>query len=219
MSWLSRLRRPPSEESGPGEEETPTTPPVVRSAPGVAALFAGLGEDRRHSVLDLGTASETSLRLYGKFARWIRFVDLLPDPPHGEVLLEALDRIPSVSDRPYDLVLMWNVLDHLGPEERPLLIRRLSQLTAPGSRLYILVDGSGSGTTQPLRFNLEALDRVSQEAVGPAHRAQPQLLPADVERLLAPFEVAHAFTLRAGWREYVAHRKGKDPRATTWWTR
>jgi hypothetical protein len=167
----------------------------------------------------LGTASEASLRLYGSFARWIRFVDLLPDPPHGDAWLEALEKIPPVPDRPYDLVLMWNVLDHLRLEERPALIRRLSQLTAPGSRLYVLVDGSGDEIVHPLRFSLEAADRVSQEVAGPPRPAQSPLLPAEVSRLLAPFEVAHAFTLRLGWREYVAHRKGRDPRATTWWTR
>jgi len=220
VNWLlRRIRRRPPEEPRTDEPEKELPSSVVRSSPGVAAIFAGLREDRSHTVLDLGTASEASLRLYGKFARWIRFVDLLPDPPHGDAWLEALERIPPVPDRPYDLVLMWNVMDHLRRDERPALIRRLAQLTAPGSRLYVLVDGSGARTTHPLRFDLEDVNRVRREVAGPLRPSQPQLLPAEVERLLAPFEVAHAFTLRQDWREYVAHRKGRDPRATTWWTR
>jgi hypothetical protein len=34
----------------------------------------------------------------------------------------------------------------------------------------------------------------------------PELLPAEVERLVRPFSVTAAFTLRLGYREYVAER-------------
>jgi hypothetical protein len=192
---------------------------VTRSSPGVAALFAGLREDRSHAVLDLGSASEANLRLYGEFARWVRFAELLPDPPHGEAWEKALENLPAAPGQPYDLVLLWNVLDALQPQERPPLIERLSQVTGPGARLYVLVGPSGEGASRPLRFTLQSADQVSQEVVGPPRPPRPPLLPAAVERLLSPFQVAHAFTLRGGWREYVAHWKGRDPRATTWWTR
>jgi hypothetical protein len=51
---------------------------------------------------------------------------------------------------------------------------------------------------------LAGLDRVSVQVVGPPEAAQPALLPAPVERLLRPFTIMHAFTLRSGLREYVA---------------
>ena len=104
-------------------------------------------------------------------------------------------------------MLAWNLLDHLAPEERPPLVDRLTQLTAPGARLYVVVDGSREPNTRPLRFTLLDADRVCQQAVGPPHPAQPQLLPAEVERLLAPFRVVRAFTLRLGLREYLAIRR------------
>jgi len=185
----------------------------------VAAFFAGLREDRSHAVLDFGSASEANLRLYGQFARWVRFAELLPDPPHGEAWAEALENLPSAPGQPYDLVLLWNVLDTLEPLERPPLIERLSRITAPGARLYVLVGVSGERARSPLRFTLRTVSQVSQEVVGPPLPPRPPLLPAEVERLLVPFQVAHAFTLRGGWREYVAHWKGQDPKATTWWTR
>ena len=88
-----------------------------------------------------------------------------------------------------------------------VLVQRLVDLTAVGARLYVLVDGSGEATPRPLAFSLLSTDRVSQEPVGPPHPAYPQLLPAAVERLLRPFEVVQAFTLRGGWREYLAIRR------------
>lgn len=204
MDWLRRRRRtPPQEVIAPKPGEV-IPAPRERAAPGVAAIFAGLRRDRRHAVLDLGAAAENSLRLYSGFARWVRFADLLTDPPHGAGLAEALRTLPPLPQQPYDLVLAWNLLDRLAPAERPHLIRRLDELTAPGARLSVVVDASGKSTAHPLRFSLLDLDRVSQEATGPPEPAWPQLLPAEVGRILEPFEVVRAFTVRLGFREYVA---------------
>lgn len=221
MDWLSRIRRAPPKTAPPKEEESEETapPPVVRASPGVAAIFAGLREDGSHGVLDLGPAVGANLRLYGRYARWVRFGSLLLDPPQGEAWARALRALPPLPDRAYDVVMVWNLLDRIPPEYRRGLIERLAQLTGPGARLHLLVDASGQPLTRPLRFTLQDVDRVSQEKVGVPQPAHPPLLPAEVERILAPFQVAHAFTLRGGLREYVAHWQGRDPRATTWWTR
>ncbi|MCK5651330.1 MAG: hypothetical protein KAJ42_08135 [Gemmatimonadetes bacterium] len=208
MNWLRRTRPTPA------PEETPQAP-TERAAPGIAALFAELSEDGSHAVLDFGAAAETSLRLYSRFARRIRFADLLTDPPHGEAWAAALRALPPHPDQPYDLVLAWNLLDRLAPEERPPLVERLTQLTTPGARLYVVVDASGEPNTQPVRFTLLDVDRVCQQAVGPPHPPQPQLLPAEVERLLAPFRVMHGFTLKLGLREYVAVRGESSASSTS----
>jgi len=206
VDWLRRIRGTPPGEAATAPEET-VPAPIERGAPGVAALFAGLTEDGSHTVLDFGAAAETKLRLYSGFARRIRFADLLTDPPHGEAWADALRALPPHPDQPYDIVMAWNLLDCLAPDERPPLVERLTQLTASGARLYVVVDASGEPMAHPLRFTLLDVDRVGQEAVGPLRPAQRQILPAEVERLLVPFRVVHAFTLRLGLREYVAVRK------------
>jgi len=207
VDWLRRIRSPTHREAAAAAPEGGVPESVERAAPGVAALFAGLSQDGRHAVLDFGTAAETKLHLYSGFARRIRFADLLTDPPHGDAWAAALRALPPHPDQPYDLVLAWNLLDRLAPEERPPLVERLTQLTVSGARLYVVVDISKEPNTRPLRFTLLDADRVRQQAVGPPHPAQPQLLPAEVERLLEPFRVVHAFTLRRGLREYVAIRR------------
>lgn len=182
---------------------------MERAAPGVAALFAGLDPNRTYSILDLGTAAESHLRLYGGYARQIRFADLVEKPARGANWANAVQSIPPNPHQPYDLVMGWNILDRLSPEGKHLLIERLDSLTADGARLYVSVDASGSRETRPMRFKLLGVDRVRQEAAGPIETAQAQLLPAQVERLLAPFEVVRAFTLRLGLREYVAVKGGE----------
>jgi hypothetical protein len=209
VDWLHRIRRAPPQDEQPREPDRRTSPPVERAAPGIAALFAGLDPSRTYSVLDLGAAAESHLRLYGTYARQIRFADLLERPSRGADWAGAVHGIPPNPHQPYDLVLAWNLLDRLGPETRHLLIERLDGLTAHGARLYAAVDASGASETRPLRFKLLGVDRVRQEVAGPPEAAPPQLLPAQVERLLAPFEVVRAFTLRLGLREYVAVKGGE----------
>lgn len=177
---------------------------MERAAPGIAAFFDGVSEDGSHAVLDLGPAVEANLRVYGRYARQIRFADLLNTPPEGSSWAGALGALPR--ERPWDLVLAWNLLDRMAPEQRRPVVDELVALTGSGARLYLVMDTSGAPTTQPLRFTLLGKGRIRQEPMGPPHRAWPRPLPAEVERLLEPFLVTQAFVLRLGMREYVAVR-------------
>lgn len=202
--WHSKQQR---REAAREEAGDAPPPPVVRAAPGVSALFAGVKPDGSHAILDLGPSAEPHFRLYSHFARSIRFGDLLPRLPYGSTWHVADGALPPGPRQPYDLVLAWNLLDRLTPEERPRLVERVAQITAPGARLYVVVDASGARFSRPLRFTLVDLERVSQQIAGPPEPAGRELLPGDVERVLAPFEIVHAFTLRVGLREYVAVKR------------
>jgi hypothetical protein len=172
----------------------------------LAALFGTMKAERAHSILDLGEASRRHLAVLSPYARQIRFAGLVPTPPAGDVLRVALERLPPNADHPYDIVLAWDVLDRLGPPDRKALLDRVAELTAPKARLYASVDTSGAETVQPVRWTLVSVERISQAPVGAPERAKPVLLPAQAERMLDPFKVTHAFSLRVGAREYVAAR-------------
>ena len=207
MGWLPRMGRTVPRDVGAKEsQEEGVPPPVERSAPGIAALFGNLREDGSHAVLDLGPAAESSFRLYSRFARLIRFAGILEAPLRGETWTEALRLLPENVETPFDLVLAWNLLDRVPPELRSLVVERLAGITVQGARLYVLVDASRDRTPQPLRFTLPGLDRVCQQAVGDPYPAGALLLPAEVKRLLEPFRVVQAFTLKDGFREYVSVR-------------
>ena len=206
MHWLEWLRHRPSNDSTAEEHESATRAPVEWTSPGLAALFDALKKDGRRSILDLADASNSHLRVLGRFSRQIRFAGFVPSTPRGDAFAAALTELPPNTRQPYDVVLAWDVLDRLVPHERERLVKRLVELTAPKAWLYAVVDASGAEAARPLRLTLLDLDRVSQEAVGPPEPMAPQLLPAHVERLLKPFEIVHAFTLRAGRREYVMRR-------------
>lgn len=207
MSWLERIRQRSPEDDSSSESGPSGSTPVERSSPALAVLFDRMHPDGRHSVLDLGVAGNRQLRLLGQFARRIRFAGLLPEPPRGEALTEALETLSPAPDHPYDVVLAWDIFDRLDADERQEVMERIRSTTVRGARLYAMVESSGAVTSRPVRLALVDLDRISQQPVGPVEPANPQLLPAHVERLLDPFEVINAFSLRIGLREYVAVKR------------
>jgi hypothetical protein len=212
VDWLRRRTPQPDgaaqapTTASAASQASPAAQAVERATPGVAALLSGVAPDGSHAVLDLGQASEASLRLYGKFARKVRFADLLAAASEGG-WPKALSDLPAQDDHPYDLLFAWDILDRISPEERRRLIARLTQLSSTDARLFVGVDASGSAMSHPLRYTLLDVDRLRCEPTGPARPARPPLLPAEVEKVLAPFQVMRAFTLKGNLREYVAMRR------------
>jgi hypothetical protein len=182
--------------------------PLTRRSPALEALFAALQGDGRHRVLDLGEADGRRLGLLGRFARSVRFAGLLPGGPVGEEWLGALTSLPSHPRRAYDVVLAWDLLDRVPPSHHADVVARLAEITADGARLYAVVDSSTDPTRRSVAFTLADLEHVQEREIGHAGPAGTPLLPAQVERALAPFQVARAFTLRSGQREYVAVKPG-----------
>lgn len=208
MGWLSRIRGDADGDARAVEEDGAGVPPAVaRASPGLSALFQGMRREGRHSILDLGEGSNRQMEVLAPYARLIRFVGLVPG---GDPVMD--DRpdpaaLPAHDEHPYDIVLAWGVLDRLATPARAALMDRLSEITAPGARMYAWISDTSTGTVQPVRSTLLEVGKVEEEPVGLPRAAGPQLLPAHVEKLLAPWVVSHAFTLRVGKREYVA-RKG-----------
>jgi hypothetical protein len=209
VNWLRRVGRhpPPSER----EPDDGVSEAVETAAPGVAALLRGMSEGASHAVLDLGTAAASSLSVYGRFARQIRFADV---PGHAASLrgrgtvARVLETVPVQPERPYDLVFAWDVLDRIFPAYHAPLVARLVEVTAPDARLHVVVRASEQPTIRPLRFMLLDIDRMRYEPTGPAQPGLPRLLPAQLAHLIEPFRVVHGYTLKGDLREYVAARKG-----------
>ena len=142
------------------------------------------------------------------FARQFRFAGLIPRSLVGEAWASALRALPPNESAPYDVVLGWDLLIWLDPEERAAATARLAEITAPGARIHLIVDGTGAATVQPLEYTLVATGRVAEQPVGPPQRVSHPLLPAQLERALSPLEVMRAFVLRSGAREFVVKKRG-----------
>lgn len=192
-----------------GTQQGAAAGPRERRSPGLAVLFDALVEDGRHSILDLGPASGAHLMVLGRYASQIRFANLLTSAAPGPDWQEAVRALAPNPERPYDAVLAWDVLDRLDPEGRSILMARLTEVTAARARIHTIAGGEAAGAPAALAFTLLDLDRVLERPSGVTSAPGGPLLPAQMERVLAPFEVTSAFMLRTGAREYVAIKQGR----------
>jgi len=178
-----------------------------RKSPGLAALFDSLRADGRHAILDLGSASAAQLRVLGPFASQIRFADLLSTAGRSPAWEETVRGLSPNPERPYDVVLAWDVLDRLDGPERSSLVDRLTELTAERARVHAIAGSETVTRASALRFTLLDRDRISERPSGVTQDRRHALLPAEIGRVLLPFEVVSAFRLRTGAREYVAIKR------------
>ncbi len=203
MGWFGRAAAPEADPAPPPPEALPsrTLPWEEGAAPGLAAFLEGLEVGRGLAVLDLGSATPEAFRLYRPMARSVRFLgpaDSSVRAPEPEA--PSLGGVPG----PFDLFLLWDVLDRLPPEGRGGFVTRLAQVAAPGARMHLVARSSAEAPRSPIRFVPLEGGRLRQ-APGPGTIPRhPLLLPAEVNRVLEPFRVQRGFVLRGGLREYVA---------------
>jgi hypothetical protein len=205
MGWLERIsgEAPQAAEVSTASGEAERSSGEERTSLGLKALFDGVVPDDGHSVLDLGRSSHSSFNVYSRFARRIRFADLLRPERRPDLDAAMSASVPAQPEQPYDLILAWDFLDRVAASQREAVVGRLAELSAPLARIHVLVDGSDLPEVRQFRFAVLEVDKVRYEPAGPARPAGDRLLPAEVERLLHPWEVVRAFTSRSGMREYV----------------
>jgi len=95
---------------------------------------------------------------------------MVPRSLVGEEWVSALRALPPNDSSPYDVVLGWDLLIWLDPDERAAATARLAEITAPRARIHLIVDGTGAATAQPLEYTLVGAGRLAEQAVGPLER-------------------------------------------------
>jgi hypothetical protein len=127
------------------------------------------------------------------------------------VVARVLDELLPADQDGLDLVLAWDVLDHLEQPAAQALVRRLARLCRPGARMLAMVAISREQALAPIRFGIAGTDRLEYRPgpLPPSHGAV--LSPAAVELLLTGFETVHSVVLRHGLREVVVVRGAAWP--------
>lgn len=201
----------PAGDDDDGPAASPVEP-FEYSSPGLRALLAGLSEGGGHRILDLGPVVPANLEVYSRFARVVRFVDLLRDelaaggvPPGGAILsAPAVARLLPERAGSFDVVLAWDLPSYLDGTTCRTLMAQLAACGAPHARLVAMLVAAEVMSEKPLRFELREGGRVSAAPVTAAMRGGPNLAPAEEQRRLEPFVVDHSVLLRHGLREYLA---------------
>ena len=105
-----------------------------------------------------------------------------------------------------DLVLLWDYLNYLTPDQGAALIEAVAPLCRPEAGCLAMVYTSETMSASPVRYRVADRSHLTAERLSTEESGSPQMTPVVVERVLSGFTIEHAFVLRNGVREYVAVR-------------
>lgn len=206
MSWLAGLRRP----QPPPVEAPPPPAPERHAAPGLAQALAWL-EGRPRRILDLGPPLHANLARLGRLAPRLGIADLAGSLADGRPPALAIDEAftalpPGGVAEPYQLVLGWDLGDHLGRAALPRLAELLAPRCAEGCLLHLLVGVGKTMPALPHRYRIRDEDALEQESLTGEEIACPRLQPGELDRLLPGFAVEKSRLLAHGVQEVLLAR-------------
>lgn len=181
----------------------------------LAMLMEQFGERRDCRVLELGPGLAANVGFLTSFCSRLFVEDLhhtlagLGEPYSGQhrlycPLFPAL--LPHGGQAPFDLALLWNLLDYLDRDDIRRLSDHLATLGQRGMLLYAMVSTRARIPAAPSSYkiagagNLVCLSTAAQERDGPRH-SQVRLLEQ-----MRGFRVKRSFLLRNGMQEYLFER-------------
>ncbi len=187
----------------PTADEAPTL--EVHHSPGLEAALKVVGAAGGDRVLDLGPAVSANLEFLSSSARHLRVADLLSDHRgRDEADAGGAGTLVDPAWGPFDLVLAWDVLSYLEPEDAADVVAAITEASSPGACLFALVTTTEEAAGRSVTFVVRDGTTLEYRPAPPRQRHLRSAKPAAVQRLLAPFRVERSFVLRNGFQEYVA---------------
>lgn len=170
-------------------------------------------------ILDLGSASGANLDFYARYGSQVEFLDLHHQIEKARSGSNDLHRPDGFADavrgllrgsggeaddrrRPFDLILAWDVLDYITPEQIKGLSKALHPRCRRGTRLFAQVSYTGTIPARPVRMTVVGEERLQCETEH-AVRPSPQYTEPLLLKNLKDFGVDQSCLLRRGTREFV----------------
>lgn len=171
-------------------------------------------------MLDLGPALGASVEFLAGYSVQLFIADLYRSvrsstgqlPPDANRLGRLLEeQLPVPEERPFDLVLAWDLLNYFAADQLEALGQHLGSLCRPGGQLFALIATRGPISDRPLNFEIVASDLLRYGETAATERDTPGYHETALERLLDAFAVQTSFLLRNGMQEYIFTRRVSHP--------
>ena len=188
---------------------------------GLRALLPQSG-DAILRVLDLGTARMANLDFFAKYGGQLTVADfysaLRPlravsqdDDRKRKAFVELFDYDHETR---FDLVLAWDLLNYLTPQEHQLLITTLEPFLVPGAAMLAFVWMQKEMPPRPLHYWVRDEETVAFEVQEGRARPCPRYSEQDLLKRMRSLTVETRYQLRNGMLEYVfSYRKSSRPAA------
>lgn len=181
--------------------------------PAIMERFASRHDCR---VLDFGASFGANVEFFSRCASKIVIEDLyrtlvaLGQPHSGpdrrycplfDTLLPYRD--PPRHGEPFDLILLWNLLDHIDREDIRRLSDHLAAIGRRGTLVYALVSTRQRIADTPDDYKIADGNALIALPTSPVQREGPRHSQVRLLELMRGFRVQRSFLLRDGLQEYL----------------
>ncbi len=190
------------------------------NAPALKGLWAGLDEQSKYHILELGAASAGNIGFFSARRCRIRVMDALRElaelgldgawrgleaDAQEAALAQALaERLPVDEGEKADLALLWDVLNYLDRPVLKVLARHLSSdLLGPGARLHAFIAPMDAIALYPAHYDILEAGRLRVRREARGTRPGPRYHQPELERLMPQFVVERSVLLGNGIQEYL----------------
>ncbi len=209
MKWP--LRSPENPPASSQEDKGELT--VSQTSKALNTLLYRLkATDRDYRFLDLGPASGQKLEFLSQYGTKVHFEDLYRTlnsfdylSPEDGLSYDSIFRylLPYQRSIRFDVVLGWDLLNYLRPEEFKHLMRHLTRFCRPGALLFALISTQKTIPEQPASIEIIGPEMLSCKINSRIMRKCPQYQETDLRRFMPNFRVLNSFLLRNGLKEYL----------------
>lgn len=178
----------------------------------MAMLVEQAGDRSDWRVLDLGPAFGSSLDFLSRFASRIFIEDLYHTlvstgrqfSGEGRQYCPLYDALlPYDAQEPFDLILLWNLLDYLDREEITRLASHLASLARPGTIVHALVSTRQKIPASPTAFKITGNGQLVHRDPDGTQCDGPRYGQVRLLELMRGYRVKRSFLLRNGLQEYL----------------
>ncbi len=190
--------------------------PVVHTSLGLQALCDRLQAVETSEILELGPVRSGNLQFWSRFHPSIYIADLRSILPVPVVISDesefvepdwnALLGLPS--DRTYDVILAWDLLNYLELPVVTSFIKYLNGFCRPGTVLFTLIFDQKQMPEGITVYHIMDESHLEYEYTGSEMRACPRHQPRALAGVMNRFKTADSFRLRNGVVEYLFEYEG-----------
>lgn len=154
----------------------------------------------RPNVLDLGEANGANLAFFSRYRARLSIADL-----YRSLRTAKLDNalLPSEPPARFDVVLLWDLLNYLTPEEIGWLAKSVGRLSRPGAVMLAFLSSSREIPYRPSRYGIRNEETLVYEVYGTRKRPSPRYTEHTLLRLMPGTTVESRYQLRNEVVEYV----------------
>ena len=179
-------------------------------------------EDVTLRVLDLGPARSANLEFFSRYGGQLTVADFYNGlrAARAATTSEDEDRkakafaelLPFDKSARFDLILAWDLLNYLTPQEHHLLMASLEPFCLSGTGILAFVSTQKEMPPAPSAYSIRDADTLIYEEREGRARPCPRYLEGDLLKRMQGLTVENRYQLRNGMLEYVfSYRMSSRP--------